>query len=452
MGATDLHHLNSRQQSIRSLRGGLFSRRTTGARAVRRLLLLAMVAELALGWLRWRGEAIGLFTSGVGVVLFVLGNGLVLIGLASWTARSLDAIEAQRQAAEDERNRLFEISPDLICTAGEDGFLRLLNPAWKAALGYSFEELRSRPYLEFVHPEDLQATRHSVANRFTGDPAQRSFENRICCKDGSYRWMLWNSTAVPEQELLFAIGRDNTERHRADDRLKASATELTRSNAELDQFAYVASHDLQEPLRGVVGCVQLLHRRYAAQLDAPAGELIQHAIDGVNRMQRLIADLLAYSRVSNRDLAFEPVDLAQVLRHVRADLAAAIAESGASITEEPLPTLRVDPLQMGQLLQNLIGNAIKYRAETAPAIHVGARRGAGEWILSVRDNGIGFDPQYAERIFRIFQRLHSRVKFAGTGIGLAICQKIVQRHGGRIWAQAQPGAGATFFFTLPDRS
>jgi light-regulated signal transduction histidine kinase (bacteriophytochrome) len=206
-----------------------------------------------------------------------------------------------------------------------------------------------------------------VANRFTGDPTHRSFENRVRCKDGSYRWMLWNSTAVPEQELLFAIGRDNTERHRTDERLKATATELTRSNAELDQFAYVASHDLQEPLRGVVGCVQLLHRRYAAQLDTPAGELIQHAIDGVGRMQRLIGDLLAYSRVSKRDLVLEPVDFAQVLRQVRDDLAAAIAENGASITEEALPALRVDPVQMGQLLQNLIGNAIKYRAVSAPS-------------------------------------------------------------------------------------
>lgn len=272
----------------------------------------------------------------------------------------------------------------------------------------------------------------------------------------------FNLKALP----LAGVGREATERRGAEDRWQTLATELTRShaqltrsnaelirsNGELDQFAYVASHDLQEPLRGVAGCVQLLHRRYAAQLDAPAVELIQHAIDGVTRMQQLIADLLEYSRVSNRDLVVEPVDFAQVLERVRADLVAAITESGAIITAEPLPALRVDPLQMGQLLQNLIGNAVKYRGENAPAIHVGARREAGEWILSVRDNGIGFEAQEAERIFRIFQRLHGREKYAGTGIGLALCQKIVQRHGGRIWAEAQPGLGATFFFTLPENS
>ncbi len=207
---------------------------------------------------------------------------------------------------------------------------------------------------------------------------------------------------------------------------------------------------MQEPLRAVASCVQLLQKRYEGKLDERANEFIAHAVDGTKRMQALIMDLLAYSRVGTRGHAFEPVNLEETLSDALANLTVAISESGAVITRDPLPTVLGDDTQLGQLWQNLIGNAVKFRAEgRAPQIRVTARRNGDEWTFGVADNGIGIEPQYFERVFRVFQRLHTRTRYAGTGIGLAICKKIVERHGGRIWIESQPEEGSTFYFTLP---
>ncbi|MEK7326501.1 MAG: ATP-binding protein [Chloroflexota bacterium] len=241
------------------------------------------------------------------------------------------------------------------------------------------------------------------------------------------------------------------QRKQAEERLKHTLAELARSNAELEQFAYVASHDLQEPLRAVAGFVQLLQQRYQGQLDARADEYIRQAVEGAARMQALITDLLAYSRVGTRGKPFEPTDGAAILKIVLANLAVAIAENGAAVTHDGLPTVMADPTQMTQLFQNLLGNAIKFQGERPPEIHVAAERREGEWLFSVRDNGPGIEPQYFERIYGVFQRLHTRREYPGTGIGLAICKKIVERHGGRIWVESEPGRGSTFFFTIPDR-
>lgn len=246
------------------------------------------------------------------------------------------------------------------------------------------------------------------------------------------------------------LGREHRNVMTARQDLEHSVKELARSNAELQQFAYVASHDLQEPLRMVSSYTQLLAKRYRGRLDADADDFIGFAVDGAARMQKLIQDLLAYSRVGTRNLERQAVSMDSVLEYATDMLQLVIKDTGAAVTHESLPSIKVDERQMTQLFQNLISNAIKFRGQEPPRIHVSATRLDGEWLFSVHDNGIGIEPQYADRIFVIFQRLHNRDDYPGTGIGLAICKKIVERHGGRIWMESEPGKGSTFFFTVPD--
>ena len=231
--------------------------------------------------------------------------------------------------------------------------------------------------------------------------------------------------------------------------LQRQAEELARSNAELEQFAYVASHDLQEPLRAVSGCLQLLEKRYKGELDASADQFISRAADGALRMQTFIHDLLEFARVGTRGQEFKATDSAAVWDQAMTNLEAAIEESGAVVTHDPLPSMMADRVQLGQLFQNLLGNAIKFRSDNPPEIHIGVEPKDSEWQFFVRDNGIGIDSEYADRIFAVFQRLHTREEYSGTGIGLAICKKIVERHGGRIWLESELERGSTFNFTIP---
>jgi PAS domain S-box-containing protein len=242
------------------------------------------------------------------------------------------------------------------------------------------------------------------------------------------------------------------ERRRAESILAQQSAELARSNSELEQFAYIASHDLQEPLRMVGSYVQLLERNYKNLFDAKGEEYIAYAVDGAKRMQMLINDLLAYSRVGTQGNEFALTDCAGVVGLTIKNLQKAIQESGASIMYDPLPTVVADKMQLLQLFQNLLANAIKFRAEQPPKIHITAKHADSFWQFAVKDNGIGIEPRHFERIFLIFQRLHSRRQYPGTGMGLAICKKIVDRHGGTIWPVSEPGVGTTFFFTLPDKT
>lgn len=250
--------------------------------------------------------------------------------------------------------------------------------------------------------------------------------------------------------VSWELGREKNDLVEARQKLEESVSELGRSNADLQQFAYVASHDLQEPLRMVSSYTQLIARRYKGKLDADADEFIAFAVDGANRMQRLILDLLAYSRVNTAGRQFEPTAMETVLKAALNNLTNAVKESQAVITHDPLPAVMGDDKQLAQLFQNLLSNAVKFGGAQPPRIHISAKQTDGEWLFSVRDHGIGLDPQYADRIFVIFQRLHTREEYPGTGIGLAICKKIVERHGGRIWVESELGKGATFYFTLRD--
>jgi len=245
-----------------------------------------------------------------------------------------------------------------------------------------------------------------------------------------------------------SLHRMDTKRRQAEYELQETAAKLARSNADLEQFAYVASHDLKEPLRAISGSVQILQERYSKTLNQDADEVIKHTVEGATRMQTLIDDLLTYSRLSIREAPLEPADCSQVVQTALANLETAIQESKAVISQDLLPVVKGDSTQLLQVFQNLINNAIKYRSERTLKVHVGVEEQATEWLFSVRDNGIGIAPQYATRIFRIFQRLHTRKEYSGTGIGLAVCKKIVERHGGRIWVESEPEEGSTFYFTL----
>ncbi|RPJ66184.1 MAG: PAS domain S-box protein [Acidobacteria bacterium] len=261
------------------------------------------------------------------------------------------------------------------------------------------------------------------------------------------------AAAIANARLYERAQQEIAERRQSEERLRQATEELTRSNKELELFAYVASHDLQEPLRMIGSYVQLLARRYSGKLDEDADEFIGFAVDGASRMQRIINDLLAYSRVGTKGRPFLPTDLEQVWLQATANLQVTIEERAAVLTHDPLPTVSGDEPQFIQLFQNLLGNAVKFcPAPTTPEVHLSCREEDGRWVFSLRDNGIGIDPQYFERIFQIFQRLHDRTQFPGTGIGLALCRKIVERHGGGIRVESEPGRGATFIFTIPRKA
>ena len=265
-------------------------------------------------------------------------------------------------------------------------------------------------------------------------------ENEFVYPDGRKAW--FDLRIQPYPKGIAVLSLDITERKRAEN-------DLRRSNEELERFAYVASHDLQEPLRMVHGFVELLAKRYKGQLDADADEFIGYALEGALRMQRFIDDLLEFSRVGTRGAAVAPTNANEVLARAQASLKLSIDGTGATLTTDALPTVSVDAGQLEQLFLNLISNALKFHGPEPPAVHVSAASGNDHWVFSVRDNGIGIDPQHFDRLFQMFQRLHGREEYPGTGIGLAICRKIVERHGGKIWVESTPGHGATFRFTLP---
>jgi len=362
--------------------------------------------------------------------------------------------ELALSASEALYRQTFELATAGIAHVDLSGRFMKVNRRLCEILGYGEQELIGRPVKEISHPEDRNLTDSQRMRVRSGEKPSVRFEKRYLRKSGAIVWvdlsvaLACDASGVPQYEI--ALFDDITERKKAEAALREAHEELKRSNAELEQFAYVASHDLQEPLRMVSSYTQLLMRRYGDKLDGDAREFTAFIVDGATRMKQLIEDLLAYSRVGTRDKNFKPVDAGSSLGRALTNLRAAIQDSGATVTHDPLPTIPCDEVQLAQLFQNLIGNALKFRKpDAAPAVHVGAADQGAEWEFMVRDNGIGIEPQYFERIFMVFQRLHDKGEYPGTGIGLAIVKKVVERHGGRIWVQSQPGAGTTFHFTMP---
>lgn len=325
--------------------------------------------------------------------------------------------------------------------------------SWRAYTGQEWEAHRDYGWLEMIHPDDrerCQAICEGAARKRTTYES----EGRVwCASTEEYRYFVARAVAILNgdtsvEEWVGTI-TDVHDRKMAEANLKERTDELEAANKELAHFAYVASHDLREPLRKVSNFAELLQKRYEGQLDEKADKYIHYMVDGAHRMGILIDDLLILSRISRAELTLEPVNLESIVQTTLNDLEQLLQEAGGEVTYDSLPTVRANRSQMGQLLQNLLANAVKFRGDDPPRVHVSAQKNDDEWLVSVRDNGIGLDMEHAERIFGIFQRLHGRGSYPGTGIGLALCRKIVERHGGRIWVESERGKGSSFYFTLP---
>ena len=352
---------------------------------------------------------------------------------------------------------LLEAAPDAMVVVNQVGGIVLLNVQAEKQFGYRRDELLGQKVKNII-PEGFAERLIADGTRTAAEALAQQIGTGIELigrrKDGSEFpiEIMLSPLESPEGILVTAAIRNITERKRAEQHLVKTVAELNRSNDELQQFAYVASHDLQEPLRMVASYTQLLAERYKGRLDSDADEFIAYAVDGSNRMQVLIQDLLAYSRAGTNGKALRKISSDNALTEALANLRATIQESGAVVTHDSLPLITTDGTQLAQIFQNLVGNAIKYRSAAVPNVHISAvKNGGNEWIFSVRDNGLGIDPQYFDRIFVLFQRLHGQTEFKGTGIGLAICKKMLERLGGRIWVESQPEKGSTFHFALPEK-
>lgn len=365
---------------------------------------------------------------------------------------------AEALAEGEKRFRLLvESSPNALVLAGADGAILLVNHQAEVAFGYPREELIGRP-VEMLVPERFRGGHPAHRADFMADPRQRPMgagrDLFAVRKDGVELPVEIALTPIemPEGLCTLATITDITQRKRAEEELRRTAAELARSNEELEQFAHVASHDLQEPLRVVRQHVEFVHQQLSEGLDEDTRQSMDLAVAAATRMQALIRDLLAYAKLGREGRAFAETDMNAVVELAMGDLAAGIEETGASIRHDPLPRVMADSPLMYQLMQNLLGNALKFRDKgRSPAVHIAARREERGWVIFVEDNGIGMEPGNAERIFKMFYRLNPPSEYAGKGIGLAICKKIVQYHGGRIWVESRPGQGSTFFFTIPDQ-
>ena len=361
-----------------------------------------------------------------------------------------------RKRAEEERDRFFNLSRDMICIAGFDGFFKRLNPAWEQTLGYTAGELLAKPFLDFIHPEDVAATNEKSSDLSTGKEVIQ-FENRYRGKDGSYRWFAWNARADLSRQLIYASARDITRQKQSEEQiaclntdLQNRATQLEAANRELEAFSYSVSHDLRAPLRHIDGFVKLLDKQAKEKLDERGRRYLDIIADSARQMGMLIDDLLIFSRMSRTELRHAKVSSDALVHEAIHGLQGETNDRAIRWKITALPEVEADPAMLRQVWVNLIANAVKYSRPRNPAeIEIGCNLDNGELAFFVRDNGVGFDMQYAHKLFGVFQRLHRAEEFEGTGIGLANVRRIVHRHGGRTWAEGKIDGGATFFFSLP---
>ena len=451
-----------------------------GSAMARRLLPAAFLIPSIIGWARWQGELAGLYATGFGIALFTVSNIVVFSGITLAAASYLNRIDLARQRTDEALNirKYFErilrekeetlrllisgVKDYAIIMLDSDGRIASWNDGAQRIKGYRPDEIIGQHFSRFYPAEDIadgkpaRELKTAIAEGWIEDEGWR------IRNDGSRFWGHVTITAMRDDDGnlrgFSKVTRDFSEHKQFEQSLQEAnqtqarlLAEIQLTNKDLAQFAYVASHDLQEPLRMVASYTQLLADRYEGQLDARADKYIRYAVDGATRMQNLINDLLSLSRVGKNSIPLVPTDCGAVVGDVLQNLGKAVEESEATIVvADDLPTVIGNRTQLGQLFQNLIENAIKFRGDKKPKVEISASRGSREWVFQVHDNGIGIAPEYHERIFEIFQRLHQRAQYKGTGIGLALVKKIVERHGGRVWLESAVGAGTRFLFTIPE--
>jgi PAS domain S-box-containing protein len=370
------------------------------------------------------------------------------------TATARTRIPLPSQQSDDHLARIeldcfFKLSVDLVCVIDVDGHFSRVSPSFTDTLGYEEHELLALPLLDFVHPDEVDETAAAVG-RLTEDGGKQRFHTRCRHKSGHWIWLSWQ--ARPDATgRVYAIARDVTEERHARDQLAQRAAELELKNVELQQFAYVASHDLQEPLRTVASYADLVASRYSEVLDADGREFLAYMGEAAERMRTLIRALLEYSQLGRRDLQLETLDGNAVANRVLQDLQASISEAGVEVHVDTLPNLVADPLLFPLVLQNLVANAVRFRGSSPPRVWISAERMPLGWRLEVADNGIGIKEAHRERVFEVFKRLHPRSRYEGTGMGLALCRRIVRQHGGTIWCAARSDGGSAFRFTIPSQ-
>ena len=434
----------------------LMASRGPGGLLLRRLLPAFVLVFFGLGWLRLAGERQGYFDTDMGTTLYTFFSILLLGGLIWWSARSLELADRRRRRTEADLERFFELSLDLLGIAGMDGRWRRVNPAFTDLLGHDRETFLATPFFDMVHPEDRAATVAEVEKLGRGEPTLH-FTNRYRHRDGSWHWIAWKCSPFPAEGLLYASGRDVTrakaaaeETRRMNEELLKKTVQLEAANKELESFSYSVSHDLRAPLRGIAGFALALEDHAGAVLDDTAQSYLRRVRSAADRMSDLIDDLLKLSRLTRAEMRLETVDLSALAEAVMAALREREPERRVGTRVEPGLVARGDPALLRILLENLLGNAWKFTSRTAVAeIEVGQEVVEdGLPAFYVRDNGVGFDMRYVHKLFSPFQRLHAQADFPGTGIGLAIVQRVAARHGGRVWAEARPSGGACFRFQL----